>query len=555
MVKPNSKLKIIPLGGLNEIGKNITAIMCDDQIIVIDCGLAFPSDEMLGIDVVIPDITFLKRNKDKVKGIFLTHGHEDHIGALPYVLQELNVPVYGTQLTLGLLDNKLREHKLLESTKKVVVKPRRVMKIGNMDVEYVRVCHSIPDACAIYIKTPGGNVFHTGDFKIDFTPIDGERTDLARIAEIGAEGVTVMLSDSTNAERDGYTMSESVVGDTFDDLFRHAKSRIIVASFASNIHRIQQVVNAAELNGRKIAVSGRSMQNMTNVAIEYGYLNMDESTLIDLRDVDRYPENEICMITTGSQGEPMAALSRMASAEHRNAEIIPGDMVIFSSSPIPGNEKSVKNVINLLYERGADVIYEKLEKVHVSGHACREELKLMLTLVKPKYFIPAHGEFSHIRAHAALAEDLGMSSNNILLGNNGDVFEFDGKGVKKGKPVPNGKVLIDGLGIGDVGNIVLRDRKILAEEGIIIAVIGLSRETGMIISGPDIVTRGFVYVRESEDLITNAKVALVKTLDKYKDRNVKEWSLLKNDVRDCLKNYFYQQTMRTPMILPIIMEV
>jgi ribonuclease J len=500
-------------------------------------------------------LSFLKKNIEKVKGIFLTHGHEDHIGALPYVLKEIPTVIYGTRLTLALVENKLKEHKLNETVKKNILSAGSIIRLGNFEVEYVRVSHSIPDSCAIYIKTPAGSMFHTGDFKIDYTPIDGQVIDLRRISEIGQEGVSVLMAESTNVERPGYTMSESIVGKTFEDIFRNAEGRIIVASFASNVHRVQQVIDAAIVNNRKIAVSGRSMVNVTNVARENGYLHVDEEVLIDVRDLDRYPDNEIVLLTTGSQGEPMSALARMASMEHRNVEITPGDLVIFSSSPIPGNEKSVKKIINLLYERGAEVVYEALENVHVSGHACREELKLIHTLINPDYFMPVHGEYSMLKHHASLAEEIGMSKDSIFVMSNGNVLEFDESGAKMAKNVPSGRTLIDGLGIGDVGNIVLRDRKILAEDGIMIVVMSISKETGMVLSGPDIVTRGFVYVRESESLITNAKVAISKSLEKYKSKNVKEWSVLKNDIRDTLKNYLYQHTMRTPMILPIIMEV
>jgi ribonuclease J len=555
MAKKQGELKVIPLGGLNEIGKNMTIIQYDDEMIVIDCGLAFPSDDMLGIDIVIPDFTFLRNNIDKVKGIFLTHGHEDHIGAVPYVLKEISTPLYGTRLTLGIVENKLKEHRISDDIKKNVVTPGIVMKIGSFEIEYVRMCHSIPEGCAIYIKTPAGNIFHTGDFKIDYTPIDGQRTDLGRIAEIGSEGVLLLMADSTNVERPGYTLPERVVGETFDEIFRNAIGRIIVASFSSNIHRIQQVVHAAEMSNRKIAINGRSMVNITTIAREYGYLQIDESMIVDVRDMDRYPENEICMLTTGSQGEPMSALTRMANLEHRNAEIMKGDLVVFSSSPIPGNEKSVKKVINLLYERGAEVVYDSLKKVHVSGHACKEELKIIHSLVKPKYFMPVHGEFSHLKHHARLAENLGMSKDAIFVLANGNVLEMDSSGARFGKKVPSGRSLIDGLGIGDIGNTVLNDRKMLADEGVIIVVIAISKETGSVVSGPDIVTRGFVYMRESQELISSARTVVVKSLDKCTAKNIRKWSEIKKEIRGSLNDYLYQKTKRTPVILPIITEV
>lgn len=555
MTKKTSGLKVIPLGGLNEIGKNMTAYQYEDEIIVVDCGMTFPEDEMLGIDVVIPDISFLKKNADKVKGIVYTHGHEDHIGATPYVLSQIKLPLYGTRLTLGLIENKLKEHKQIGAVKTTVVKAGQTIKIGAFEIEFIAVGHSIPDAVSLCIGTPVGKIIHTGDFKVDYTPIDGQRIDLTRFAQLGNEGVLALMADSTNVERKGYTMSEATVGETFDELFRHATSRIIVASFASNIHRVQQIVNAAVLNNRKVAFVGRSMLNVTAVAMELGYLKINESAIIDIKDLDRYPDNEIVIVTTGSQGEPMSGLSRMANNEHKNVVIQAGDMVVLSSTPIPGNEKSVNRIINSLYEKGAEVIYESLADVHVSGHACQEELKLMHALTKPKFFIPLHGEFSHLRRHAELAEQMGLSRNNIFILKNGDVLDLQASQAKLLKPVQAGNVLIDGLGIGDVGNIVLRDRKHLAEDGLMVVVIALHKESGAIVSGPDIISRGFVYVRESEELMNGAKEKINGIVKICLDNNVRDWSGLKASICDGLKEYLYVNTKRSPMILPIIIEI
>ncbi|WP_026475823.1 ribonuclease J [Alkaliphilus transvaalensis] len=554
MGRKPSKLKIIPLGGLNEIGKNMTAIEYKDEIIIIDCGLSFPEDEMLGIDIVIPDISYILKNKDKVQGIYLTHGHEDHIGALPYVLKKIDLPVYGSRLTLGLVENKLKEHKM-SNVHLQRVNPGETIKAGNFSVEFIRSSHSIPDACCIAIHTPVGIVFHTGDFKIDYTPIDGEMIDLHKIAELGQKGVLVMLADSTNAERRGATMSEKSVGATFENIFRNTSQRIIVATFASNVHRVQQVMEAAQKHNRKVVVSGRSMVNVVNVAEELGILTLPEDLLIDIDEMDRYQPNEIVIITTGSQGEPMAALSRMASSEHKKLEIQQGDLVVFSSTPIPGNEKGVSRVINQLFEKGADVIYESLAEVHVSGHACQEELKLMHRLVKPKYFIPAHGEYKHLLKHAKLAEDLGMPRENIFTVSNGSIVEFTKDSAKVNGTVPAGRVLVDGLGVGDVGNIVLRDRKHLAEDGLMVVVVTIARETGKIVAGPDIISRGFVYVRESEVLMVEAKDVVKKALETCQQNNSREWSVLKNAIRDGLKDFLWEKTKRRPMILPVIMEV
>ncbi|MDK2866162.1 MAG: ribonuclease [Clostridiales bacterium] len=551
----DSVLKIIPLGGLNEIGKNMTVYQYEDDIIVVDSGLAFPEDELLGIDVVIPDITYLKKNASKVKGIVLTHGHEDHIGGLPYVLKDLNVPVYGTNLTLGLVENKLKEHRL-PKTKLIRIVPGQIIKLGVFEIEPIRVCHSIADSVAFAIKTPLGVIVQTGDFKIDYTPIDGQKMDLHRFAQLGSEGVLALLADSTNVVREGYTMSERTVGETFEQIFRQAtSSRIIVASFASNVHRIQQIINAADMNDRKVAFSGRSMVNVSNVALELGYLKCSPDIIIDIKDIDRYPENEIVVITTGSQGETMSALARMANSEHRNMDIVPGDTVILSSSPIPGNEKSVYQIINKLTQKGAHVIYESLADVHVSGHAKQEELKLIHTLVKPKYFLPVHGEYVHLNRHKELAEELGMNNSNIFILSNGGVLEFSAKGAKIGKSVQAGRVFIDGLGVGDVGNIVLRDRKHLSEDGLIIIAVALSEETGEVVNGPDLISRGFVYVRESEALMDGARSVIDEELKRCFSKNIKDWATLKSSVKDALSQYIYQSTKRSPMILPIFMEV
>jgi ribonuclease J len=553
-MKKEKKLKIIPLGGMNEIGKNMTVFEYDNDIVIVDTGLKFPEDNMLGIDLVIPDISYLEKNKEKIKGIVFTHAHEDHIGAIPYVLKKISAPLYGTKFVLGLITNKLKEHKDIAKPKFINKNPGEKFKIGKFEIEFIHVSHSIPDAVAIAIRTPNDLIVHTGDFKIDYTPIDGKVIDLPRFAELGREGVTLLLGESTNAEREGHTMSESTVGETFEQIFRHSKGRIVVASFSSNVHRIQQIINAAVLENRKVAISGRSMVNVTGVALELGYLKLPKETIIEVTDIDRYPDNEIVLITTGSQGEPMSALSRMANKDHRFVQIRENDTIVLSSSPIPGNEKSIKNVINKLLETGANVIYESLADVHVSGHACREELKLIHTLVKPKYFIPIHGEYSHLKHHRDLAVSLGMNSNNIFILENGDVVEIaDGEMTKENK-VASGIVLIDGLGIGDVGNIVLRDRKILSEDGLIIVIIALDKETGNLKSGPDIISRGFVYVRESEQLVSSSKEVVMKSFEKCQEKNIREWSNIKNALRVSLRDYIYSQTKRNPMILPIIVE-
>ncbi len=554
MSRKINKLKIIPLGGLREIGKNITLIEYKDDIIVIDCGMLFPEDDMLGIDIAIPDISYLIKNRNKLKAVLLTHGHEDHIGGLPYFLRELNVPVYGTRLTLGLLENKLKEHNL-SKVNLMEVKAGDKLKLGSFSIEFIRTTHSIPDSVAIAINTPVGMVVHTGDFKIDFTPINGAPIDLHRFAELGRKGVLVLLADSTNVERPGYTMSEKTVGDTFNDIFSKAEERIIVATFASNIHRIQQVINAAEKYGRKVTVSGRSMVNTINVAYELGYLKMQEGTLIDINDMNKYKNNELVILTTGSQGETMSALSRMAFSEHRKIQLVPEDTIIVSASPIPGNERTVFKVINRLIEIGTKVIYESLADVHVSGHACQEELKLMHTLLKPKFFIPVHGEYRHLKRHAELAMELGMPEENIFIANNGDVIEFTKNSAAITQSVPAGNILVDGLGVGDVGNIVLRDRKHLSEDGLMVVVVTISKQEGKVIAGPDIISRGFVYVRESEDLMEEARNVVKAALNECEKRNITDWSTLKSSIRDSLRKFLYEKIKRNPMILPIIMEV
>lgn len=550
----HSKLKIIPLGGMGEIGKNITLFEYENSIIIVDCGMTFPEDEMLGVDIVIPDVTYLIKNKSKIKGLFITHGHEDHFGAIPYVLKKLDIPIYATKLTLGLLKNKLKEHRL-NKVNLNTVKHGDIIKTGVFDVEFIKTSHSIPDSAALAIGTPYGKIIHTGDFKIDFTPISGDVTDLNRFAELGNEGVLALISDSTNVTRPGYTMSESTVGETFRDLFSKAEGRILVATFASNIHRIQQIINASELNNRKVVVSGRSMINNTEIALELGYLKAEKNTIIDINDMNKYPNNEVVIITTGSQGEPMSALTRIANSEHRKIELYPDDLVIVSATPIPGNEKTVSKVINTLMEKGTQVVYESLAEVHVSGHACQEELKLIHTLVKPKYFIPAHGEFRHLKLHANISQQLGTPAENIFILENGQTLEMTGKNAKLGSDVQSGNILVDGLGIGDVGNIVLRDRKHLSEDGLIVVVLTISKENGKVIAGPDIISRGFVYVRESEDLMEESRIIVKNALSVCEEKNITDWTTLKTTVRDSLRSYLYEKIKRNPMILPIIMEV
>ncbi|MBE7048076.1 MAG: ribonuclease J [Ruminococcaceae bacterium] len=551
----NQKLKIIPLGGLNEIGKNLTVFEFGNDIVVLDCGMAFPDDDMPGIDIVIPDITYLEKNRDKIRGIVLTHGHEDHIGGIPYFLKKINVPIYGTRLTLGLVECKLKEHRLLSKTKLMRVKAGDTVKLGSFRVEFIHTNHSIADAVAIALHTPVGVVLHSGDFKIDTTPIEGGMLDVARFGELGRKGVLALLSDSTNVERPGFTMSESTVGDTFDELFRNCNRRILVATFASNIHRVQQIINAAYQYGRKVAVSGRSMENVVEVAMNLGYMTVPEGVLISIDDINKYRPNQLCIITTGSQGEAMSALSRMAFSDHKKVEIVRGDMVIISASPIPGNERSISNVINELFKKGAEVIYKSLENVHVSGHACQEELKLLISLVKPKYFLPVHGEYRHLMLHAALAERAGINPKNIMLPEIGRVVEIGPNSIRQSGTVPSGVVLVDGIGVGDVGNIVLRDRKHLAEDGIIVVVVTIAKRTGEILAGPDVLSRGFVYVRESEDLMEEAKLVAHAALDKCADKKVTDWGGIKSCLKSSMSDYMYAKTKRKPMVLPIIMEV
>ena len=551
--KPTSKLKIIPLGGLEQIGMNITAFEYEDSIVVVDCGLAFPEDDMLGIDLVIPDVTYLKENISKVKGFVITHGHEDHIGALPYVLKDVNVPVYSTKLTIALIANKLKEHNMTNTTKLKEVRHGQVINLGDFSIEFIKTNHSIQDASALAIYSPAGIVVHTGDFKVDYTPVFGDAIDLQRFAEIGRKGVLALMCDSTNAERTGFTMSERSVGHVFDNLFNEYKTnRIIIATFASNVDRVQQIINTAYRFGRKVAVEGRSMVNVITTAAELGYLRIPDQTLIEIDQVKNYPDEQVVLITTGSQGESMAALSRMAANIHRKVSIMPGDTVIFSSRPIPGNEKHVTRVVNELMRSGAEVIYED---VHVSGHACQEELKLIHALTKPKFFIPVHGEYKHLVKHAQIAYSMGMPESNVIIGSIGDVIETDGVSMKIVTQVPSGRVMVDGLGVGDVGSIVLRDRKHLAQDGLIIVVIGIERTANLIVSGPDIISRGFVYVRESEELMEEARQILLDTLQHCSAQELKEWGTLKNKLRDVLSDYIYGKTKRSPMILPIIMEV
>lgn len=553
-MKNTNKVKIIPLGGLHEIGKNLTVIEYRDDIIIIDCGMTFPEDEMLGIDVVIPDVTYLENNKHKIRGLVLTHGHEDHIGAIPYVLRKIDLDIYGTGLTIGLLENKLKEHRLSKD-KLHVVNAGDVVKLGKMEVEWINVNHSIPDSCALAIKTPLGYIYHSGDFKVDFTPISGKPINLTRIAEIGEKGVLAMIGESTNVLRPGYTMSESKVGETFNRVFQNLQdNRIIIATFASNVHRVQQIINSAEKYGRKVVLSGRSMVNVTETARKLGQFRVKKDTFVDIKDMDKYDDSEIVLITTGSQGEPMSALTRIAYGEHRKIELTPNDAIILSATPIPGNENAVTKVINRLLERGAKVIYETFSEIHVSGHACQEELKLILSLVKPKYFIPAHGEVRHLMKHAKIATQMGMSEENIFIMENGNCLEISQKEAKLVGDVPSGNILVDGLGVGDVGNIVLRDRRHLSEDGLIIVVITITKE-GKVVSGPDIISRGFVYVRESEDLIEDAKNVVRKILNDNSRDNLKDWNGLKSDIRDNLRSYIFKNTKRNPMILPIIMEV
>lgn len=555
MAENDNKLMMIPLGGLGEVGKNMMVLRYNDEMMVIDSGLMFPEDELLGIDIVIPDITYLRENHELIKGIVLTHGHEDHIGALPYVLKEIKVPVYGTRLTLGLLEAKLKENNVT-GVKLIPIRSRDIIKLGScFKIEAIKVSHSIPDAIGMAIETPVGTIFHTGDFKLDQTPVDGGVTDFSRIAEYGEKGVLVMLSDSTNVERPGFTMSERVVGQTFEDTFRQAKERIIVATFASNVHRIQQVINAAAKYNRKVAIVGRSMVNVVSIAQETGYISISENTLIDIDDISNYPRSRVAILTTGSQGEPMSALTRMAMSAHRKVEIVPGDTVFISATPIPGNEKLVARTINQLFRQGAEVIYESVSGIHVSGHASQEELKMMINLVRPKFFVPVHGEYRHLVKHAQLAQQLGIKKNNIFVAENGQILEFTKKKGNIGGRVTSGRVLIDGLGVGDVGNIVLRDRRQLSQDGILIVVVTINKSEKSVAAGPDIVSRGFVYVREAEMLIEEAREIVKDVLDNCFEKHILDWSSIKSQVRDALGKHLYEKTGRRPMIMPIIMEI
>lgn len=548
-----SKLKIIPLGGLEQIGMNITAFEYEDSIVVVDCGLAFPADDMLGIDLVIPDVTYLKDNYDKVKGFVITHGHEDHIGALPYILKDMNVPVYATRLTMGIIENKLKEHNLVQNTKRKIVKFGQSINLGQFRIEFIKTNHSIVDAAALAIYSPAGVVVHTGDFKVDYTPVFGDAIDLTRFAEIGKKGVLALLIESTNAERPGFTQSERTVGKTFDTLFEeHRNTRIIVATFASNVDRVQQIINTAHRYGRKVVVEGRSMVNIIDTAANLGCLQVPENTLIEVEQLKDYPDNQTVIITTGSQGESMAALSRMASGMHRKISITPSDTVIFSSSPIPGNEKAVTKVINEILQKGAEVIYQD---AHVSGHACQEELKLIYTLVKPQYVMPVHGEYKHLMAQKKIAQSLGIPKEHVFIMKSGQVLELCEAGAEVAGTVPAGGILVDGLGVGDVGNVVLRDRQHLAEDGIMIVVLALDSYNGVLVSGPDIVSRGFVYVRESESLMDEARELVDEAVNQCLDRGITDWGKLKGAIRDSLSDYVWKKTKRRPMILPIIMEV
>ena len=549
------KLKIFSLGGLNEIGKNMYIYEYAGEILVVDCGVAFPDDDMLGIDLVIPDISYLKKHKNRIRGFVITHGHEDHIGALPYVLKEVNAPIYATKLTAGVINKKLEEHNLLSKVKMKLASPGDRFKIGSFTVEMIHVNHSIADAVALAIKTPLGTVIHTGDYKLDLTPIQGEMMNIARLGQLGNEGVLALLGESTNIERPGYTVSESTVGDTLDSLFKDCKQRIIVTTFASNVHRVQQIIRTAYKYGRKVAISGRSMENIIEVAQNLGYLDIPKDVLVDLNTIGKHPKNKTCIITTGSQGEAMSGLYRIAFSAHKKIEIMPNDRVIISASPIPGNEKAVSNVINELYRKGAEVIYEKLAEVHASGHACQEELKLMLALTKPKYLIPIHGEHRHLKAHEALGIRMGVKPKNIFVCDIGRVVEFTEKGAKLGATVPCGKVLVDGIGVGDVGSVVLRDRKQLSEGGIITVVITLSSATGQILAGPDIISRGFIYVKEAEDLMDELRQFAAETLIASMRGKRTDWATIKNNLKNKMSDFLYQKTKRTPMILPIIMEV
>lgn len=549
-----SKVKLIPLGGLCEIGKNITAIEYENEIIVIDCGLSFPDNEMYGIDLVIPDISYLLENREKVKGIFITHGHEDHIGALPYILKEINVPVYASKFTLSLIESKLIEFNMVSSCSLNEITLKEPIKTEHFACEFIRTCHSIADSCSLAITTPQGVIFHTGDFKIDYTPVDGEVIDLQRISEIGKRRVLLLMADSTNATREGFTISETIIGQNLTRLFRNAKGRVIVATFSSNVHRVQQVINSSITYGRKVAFSGRSMEKISQIAMDLGYLKVPKNTIIKLDDIHKYPDNKVTIITTGSQGEPMSALSRIASGNHKKIALKEKDYIIISASPIPGNTKLITKLIDVLISKGAEVIYDAMEEVHVSGHACREELKLIHSLIKPKYFIPVHGEYRHLKEHAELAKSLGMDEKNIFLLDNGDVLELTGKKAVKTKSVHTGTVYVDGSGVGDVGNIVLRDRKVLSQDGILTAVLAIDKEAKEIISGPDIISRGFVYVKDSNDLLNEATDLIKREVEYCLDNDILDWYSIKSKIKSSLGHFLYTKTKRKPMIIPVIVE-
>lgn len=553
MASKKSKLKIIPLGGLNEIGKNMTVFEYNDTIVVLDCGLAFPDDDTPGIDLVIPDTTYLEKNFEKIKAVVLTHGHEDHIGALPYFLRQFNVPVYGTHLTLGIVENKLKEHSV--KAKLNIIKAGDRIKVGPFNIEFIHTNHSIADSVALAFHTPVGTIVHTGDFKIDSTPISGDMIDLTRFGKLGKEGVLALMMDSTNVERPGFAMSESKVGISFRDIFKDCSKRIIVATFASNIHRVQQIIDAAAHHKRKVAILGRSMVNIIGVAEELGYINIPDKVLIDIDEVNRYPKSKVVIITTGSQGEAMSGLTRMAFSDHKQIEITNNDLVVISANPIPGNEKLVSRVVDELFKKGAEVIYESMADVHVSGHACREELKIIMALTKPKFFIPVHGEYRHLKLHAELAGIMGIPGKRCIIADIGNVIEMTRDSAKITASVPSGRVLVDGLGVGDVGNIVLRDRKHLAKDGLIVVVMTISGDSGLLVAGPDIISRGFVYVRESEDLIEEMKTVVLETLDRFEIRNIRDWNSLKTAVKNKLGQYIYEKTKRSPMLLPVIVEV
>ena len=549
-----SKVKLIPLGGLCEIGKNITAIEYENEIIVIDCGLSFPDNEMYGIDLVIPDISYLLENREKVKGIFITHGHEDHIGALPYILKEINVPVYASKFTLSLIESKLIEFNMVSSCSLNEITLKEPIKTEHFACEFIRTCHSIADSCSLAITTPQGVIFHTGDFKIDYTPVDGEVIDLQRISEIGKRRVLLLMADSTNATREGFTISETIIGQNLTRLFRNAKGRVIVATFSSNVHRVQQVINSSITYGRKVAFSGRSMEKISQIAMDLGYLKVPKNTIIKLDDIHKYPDNKVTIITTGSQGEPMSALSRIASGNHKKIALKEKDYIIISASPIPGNTKLITKLIDVLISKGAEVIYDAMEEVHVSGHACREELKLIHSLIKPKYFVPVHGEYRHLKEHAELAKSLGMDEKNIFLLDNGDVLELTGKKAVKTKSVHTGTVYVDGSGVGDVGNIVLRDRKVLSQDGILTAVLAIDKDAKEIISGPDIISRGFVYVKDSNDLLNETTDLIKREVEYCLDNDILDWYSIKSKIKSSLGQFLYTKTKRKPMIIPVIVE-